>query len=304
MMQFDYFEGLHDKTEVPKFCFVLAVATIAVAPRLPFDKPWSVGGNLSNSFRKTLLCIVSSFVFRYVFHSSKAVRVTLMGLEGVAISFLSLLTPYLLRVWMRDLVNIPGGRQPGKALMPWIKFSLAFTMLGVIFRIFTDNAQLWIFKKVADIASFIPVSRTLRLYNSITTPQGGVQYPGRGSVLAQIVLVAEYYALFANVTDTLSKAAQLTGLIDETFLKTALMKGMYMDNLFAMYTRILCHSILLNVLDEAYNLSSASTAPASGSSYSSQATGSTSASSNALALRKTRGPMIIETVEDEENLSN
>ena len=90
--------------KVPKLIFVLAVAVIAVAPRMPLDEPWSIGGRLSNSFRKTLLLIVSSYMIRIliVTRFSKGLGVFLMGCESVLISFLSLLLPYLLRVWMRD----------------------------------------------------------------------------------------------------------------------------------------------------------------------------------------------------------
>lgn len=161
--------------------FVIAVCVFAVAPRMPFDAPWTIGGNLSKSFRKTLLFLVSCYVVRnlVLVHVSKSVFVFVHGLEGVIMSFLSLLTPYLLRVWMRDRINVPGGRQPGKALMPWVQLFAVLTFIGVILRISTGSHTYWISKKIADAISFIPVMHTLKLYNSLTSPCGSVRYPGR-----------------------------------------------------------------------------------------------------------------------------
>lgn len=107
-----------------------------------------------------------------------------------------------------------------------------------------------------DCLSFIPVVRTLRMYNSVTTAQ--VRYPGRGSVLSQVILVVECYALIANASDALSKLLYLCGVVDKAFQQSPSIKGMYWDNFFASFTRIMCHSILLNYLDEAYILGSSS----------------------------------------------
>lgn len=41
--------------------YVVAVTVAVVAPRMPLDKPWTIGGNLSNGFRKLVLVI--SFVY-------------------------------------------------------------------------------------------------------------------------------------------------------------------------------------------------------------------------------------------------
>ena len=132
------------------------------------------------------------------------------------------------------------------------------TFVAVVLRIWSGNQEFWVFKKTADVLSFIPVVRTLKLYNTITSPHGSVRYPGRGSVLSQVVVVAEYYALFANGTDAFTKLANISGLLSDDVLKSTFIRGLNMDNLFAMYTQILCHSILLNVLDEAYILGSMS----------------------------------------------
>lgn len=105
-----------------------------------------------------------------------------------------------------------------------------------------------VFKKIADALSFFPVSRTLNVWNAMY--QG--RYPGRGAILSQVVLVAEHYAFFANSCDVLSKTLFILGNIGDSAVNSPFWSGMYTNNLFAVYTRILCHSILLNTLDEMY----------------------------------------------------
>ena len=116
--------------------------------------------------------------------------------------------------------------------------------------------------KVADSLSFFPVTRTLTLYNQVTTSR--VQYPGRGSALSQVVLVAEYFALMAFTADVASKILGFMGVLTADQLNSTTsptMAGIYTLNVFAMYTRVLCHSILLNALDEAYVIGSATMSP-------------------------------------------
>ena len=247
---------LIDKSDVPRRFFLLAVMVIAVAPRMPLDDRWSIGGNLSNNFRKLVLAIGLTNLFKnIVLHDGyDGLSLVLLALEGVSLTFLSLLTPYLLRVWMEERINIPGGRQPGKGLLPWVQAFVVLTSIGVVLRMWTHKMVFWVFKKIADMLSFIPVMRTLQLYNSITTAQ--VLYPGRGSVLSQIVVVAEYYSLVSNGCDVFVKSLQLLGFLGTGINDTVFMRGIYMNIFYANYTRVLCHSIMLNVLDEAYTIGS------------------------------------------------
>lgn len=247
------------KSDVSKRMFLIVVMVIAIAPRMPLDEPlpWSIGGNLSHSFRKLVLftgmcSMVRNTVLKDEFGGLSLV---LLAVEGVSVTFLSLLTPYLLRVWIEERINIPGGRLPGKGLMPWVRSFVVLNLVGVLLRTFTHRTELWMFKKLADMLSFIPVMRTLKMYNSVTV--GQVRYPGRGSVLTQVVVVAECYALFVNGCDVLSKALEFSGLLDaSTFNDMPLMQGLFLNIFYATYTRILCHSIMLNILDEAYTIGS------------------------------------------------
>ena len=257
-----YFFSFHDNVSVPKRIFVIVVALVAVVPRMPLDEPWTIGGNLSHSFRKLLLVIVAGYLLR---HACKdiipdSVDLLMTAIEGVCLSFLSLLTPYLLRKWMADKVNIPGGsRNPGQALEPWVKIFICFSSMGFLVRIATGDKRTWIIKKVADVLSFIPVMNTLRMYNKLTNSQ--TRYLGRGSVLSQCVTVCEYNALFSHSADIAIRIFGLLGVLPGGFTKTPLAQGLYAHILFAGYLRVLCHSILLNILDEAYTIGSTSSGP-------------------------------------------
>lgn len=248
-----------NKSDVSKRMFLIVVMVIAIAPRMPLDEPlpWSIGGNLSHSFRKLVLftgmcSLVRNTVLKDEFDGASLV---LLAVEGVSLTFLSLLTPYLLRVWMEERINIPGGHLPGKGLMPWVQSFVILSLAGILLRTITHKMEMWMLKKIADMLSFIPVMRTLQLYNSVTT--GQVRYPGRGSVLSQVVVIAECYAMVVNGCDVFSKALELFGLLDaNTINKMPMMQGLFMNIFYATYTRVLCHSIMLNVLDEAYTIGS------------------------------------------------
>ena len=115
-----------DKLDVCERFFVIAVTALAIVPRMPLDAPWTIGGKLSYHFRKLLLVIFAIYMGRHLFFPTllkagipKAFSIGLMALESVLLSFLCLLTPYLLRVWLSGRVNV--GRRPGKALEGWIQ---------------------------------------------------------------------------------------------------------------------------------------------------------------------------------------
>eukprot|EP00581_Thalassiosira_minuscula_P011744 CAMPEP_0183718880 /NCGR_PEP_ID=MMETSP0737-20130205/12019_1 /TAXON_ID=385413 /ORGANISM="Thalassiosira miniscula, Strain CCMP1093" /LENGTH=300 /DNA_ID=CAMNT_0025948523 /DNA_START=240 /DNA_END=1142 /DNA_ORIENTATION=- len=243
-------------------CLVsIAVTAVAVVPRMPFDNPWSIGGNLSNSFRRLLLILCGYRVFKFVFSEYFAIISTqsklmigINGLESTLICFLTLLTPYLLRVWLSDIINIPGR---GKGLEVWLYVVSAFCFSGITLELVGFTQDIWMLKKIGDCLTFFPVTRTVALYNSITHPSGN--YAGRGTVLSQIIIVVEWYSLFAHGSDATSKFMHMVGLMGDDVYWGSVLRGLRGHNLFASLVRIMCHSIFLNVLDESYQLSNAST---------------------------------------------
>lgn len=283
---------------VPKLLFILFVTLATVAPRMPLDEPWTIGGNLSHSFRKILILTAVSYLFRNLCFSSQSfhgmgadVRMILQGFEGVLLCFLSLLTPYLLLTWLATRINL-GRQSPGQTLQPWILSIATLNALSVVARIVTGKTELWVFKKLADALSFIPVMRTLQLYNRVTNSQ--TRYAGRGSVLSQVVAVSEYVSLMMNGADALSKMLFLVGILSQETLQSTPVKGMYGTNLYAGYFRILCHGILLNVLDEAYTIGASS----SSSSGSPPGGGGASRDNSSSARHAASGPTV-ETVDDD-----
>ena len=278
-----------DSVSVPKQLFIISVTLATVLPRMPLDAPWTIGGHLSHSFRKLLLAIAGGYLLRHWGQGilPQSVDLLMTAFEGVCLSFLSLLTPYLLRKWMAQRVNIPGGtRNPGQALLPWVKGFIGLSTVGFVAA--TIDRRCWIIKRIADVLSFIPVTNTLRLYNAVTS--SGAAYPGRGSVLSQVVFLGEYYAVFGHSADIAIRILSLLNWLPDGFRQTPLANGIFSNAVFAGYFRVLCHSILLNILDEAYIIGT-------GSCTSSDDCENDAASSGSGSSR--RGPTV-ETVDDSE----
>ena len=80
-----------NKSDVSKRMFLIVVMVIAIAPRMPLDEPlpWSIGGNLSHSFRKVVLfmgmcSLVRNTVLKVEFDG---VSLLLLAVEGVSLTF-------------------------------------------------------------------------------------------------------------------------------------------------------------------------------------------------------------------------
>lgn len=235
---------------VVKRLMTIAVVVLAIAPRMPFDRPWTIGGDLSHGFRWLLLVVAGLNLTRNAHEiPSQGLKLCFHSAESLGISVLSLLTPYLLRVWLSERINFPGRWLRGKGLQGWVYVIALCNFSAVVLRVFvTNNQDTWVIKKVGDALSFIPIIRTMRMYNSITTVGG--DYPGRGSVLSQLVVIVEYYNFLSQGADIFLKVLHIAGIVDTAFIKSPLIKGLMQHNHVAFYLRILCHSILLNTLDE------------------------------------------------------
>lgn len=224
--------------------FALFVTALAVMPRVPLDKPCTVGGRLSSSFRRLLLVITALYILRKFLRLPRLCLLLLFAVESILFSFLSLLTPYLLRVFLANQINFPGRHLPGKGLSQWMHAVIALSGVATLCLMFFSNENFWALKKIADGLTFFPVVETLNLYNSVTT--ASTNYPGRGSVLSQVVLVGEYFFVASVVLDVILKILNIADVLDwkdsGKFAK--------MNQHYAMYGRILCHSILLNTIDE------------------------------------------------------
>jgi hypothetical protein len=226
--------------------FAIAVTYFTVAPRMPFDHPWSIGGELSSGFRKVLLVLTTLYLVRQSQSLGLVPELICKALEGIIEAFLGLLTPYLLRVWLSNRVNFPGN---GKGLSKWIYAATALCAISVAGKA-TRGDDMWIFKKVADAMTYIPTVATLRIYNQITSLGGN--YPGRGSVLSQTIWAAENYALLSHTIDIITKILHLSMFLSDDLYKS-IIDQIVVNSFFAVFTRILCHSILINSLDESFH---------------------------------------------------
>lgn len=242
------YDGM-EAEEIAKLFFVTLVGAAGVVPRMPFDSVWSTGGRLSRSFRYLLLVIVLFNVVRKCFLPIlvRDVSLALFAVECIMTSFLSLLVPYLLRFWLSDMINFPGREQSGKGLTKWLFIVVALTWVGVILRCINDQDDWWIFKKVADAITFVPVVQTILLYNKATT--SGAPHPGRGTALSQVALVIEWYCLLVHCADIAVRLLKVAGVGDWT--DRAVSVAMYShNNHYAVFIRIFIHSILMNTIDE------------------------------------------------------
>ena len=98
------------------------------------------------------------------------------------------------------------------------------------------------------------------MYTSVTHSTS--RFHGRGAVLTQMALVVEYFSLAAHMADGCSKVFGLLGWVTRYQLNSSTsptMVTIYAATRFATYLRVLCHSILLNSLDEAYSIGSVAT---------------------------------------------
>ena len=136
---------------------------------------------------------------------------------------------------------------PGKGLMVWVYVIFAISLTGVSLRLVTGDDDWWILKKVGDALTVIPVLQTLSIYDRISTSQAA--HPGRGTVMSQAIRILELYVAVVHLTDILIRGLKILEIADYTH--HVIYFSMYStSNHYAVFTRILTHSMLLNVMDE------------------------------------------------------
>jgi hypothetical protein len=230
----------------------IALTVLAVSPRLPDDRPFTLGGKLTNRFRLLVVILLILHLARSTVgefaNQLRGFQILLGVLETVGSSFGVLYTPYILQVWLSSRINV--GR-PGDNLKSWWYAITAISVLGGILAD-TLSYHFWALKKVANAISVYPVWKTLQTYNSVTMLGG--PYPGRGSVLSQLVTYCELYVLLANLADICQALVFIMGWKDDKNERedseVAFLVAVCHSSGFAAWIRLLCHSILLNVLDE------------------------------------------------------
>ena len=256
-----------DASELTKRLFILGVLAIAVAPRQHIDRiQFSIGGDISRPFRKLLLLLVVLNLFRLAV-STKERSTLLQGISdilGIAevggLTFLSFLTPFILRKWMQDLNRINIGGTPGAPLIGPLYQACALSAAGVILsRFFHPNW--WALKKLANAISGPPVLRTLKMFNGLTSI-GGPQ-EGRGSLLAQSLVVVEYWHLVMQLLSFIGYAMNRGGTGGGGGQWDACLQAFRGISFISDWTRVLAHAIFINILDEMQLTSRSSGTPES-----------------------------------------
>lgn len=251
--------------------FMFGVAAIAIAPRMPYDVPWQLGGSLSRPFRQMLCILVLLAAVRiaacHLNHPDSAVLLVLDGILGtlhvVGQSFLCLTTAYLLRYQLSQVIHLDGG--PGGTLMPYLVAILAVSMLGIILSHAVHPN--WIaLVSLAEALSCYPVLTTVRLY-ATTTTYGG-QHQGRGSVLTQIVAITEYWYLVTSLAAAAAELVHSEDVLDGDDSSSAWSIALealrhHEENGVDDWMRLLMHSIFLNAVDEMTHLHPATPSTAS-----------------------------------------
>lgn len=284
--------------------FSLGIAAIAVIPRMPFEGSnnnygsssnscmagRSIGGRLSNPFRKVMLFLVAIGLVRVVgchLHltpdsTTLLVTDTVLGtIHVVGQSFLCLTTAYILQKQLAQYINIPGGR-PGKSLVPFLGIIFVLAALGSIATTFFQRHNSWCLVNLAEAISCYPVLQTLQMYTSVTAASSAAGSNSmnhrhndifRGPILTQMLTVTEIWYFIASALSFVAEAFKTSNGTDEERVVGATLYilfqaavGQHHDTGVSDWTRLLMHSVFLNSIDELQHMSppSASTVGSSG----------------------------------------
>eukprot|EP01083_Nonionella_stella_P023756 65705_1 len=239
--------------EIYKRIFIWGVAAVAVIPRQHIDLVgWSVGGDLSHSFRKLLLGLIVINFLRLLMkdssieHNFVLLRDVLGIVQQLGNSFLCFLSSYILQTWLANVINL-GGR-PGSNLKPTLYASTVASILAAILarRV---HSNFWGLRRFANAISSIPVVQTLKTFNTVTTRGGN--HEGRGSILSQTLMTVEYWYVAVQLMSAIGFAMNREK-VDETTQLDELWAAFREASFMLDWIRILSHAIFINQLDELY----------------------------------------------------
>lgn len=236
---------------LPHLYFLSLFAFIVVVPRTPLDAPCSVGGSLSRPFRTSVMIALG---LRYLRQLGRAILgqsekwVYLVMIESPILSWISLITPYVMLRFMSGIVNIP---DPGRSLQVWLQAVSALTVLGIFLSQIVSKHFIGLVR-CAEALSTIPVIDTCRKYNLLTTPTG--PHRGRGLVLVQAVIVVElhfrYWMILAGIGDFFNTQRDDTLEPTEPMFQVLMYALRNNTTSLAPLIRVLVHSFLINMFDE------------------------------------------------------
>lgn len=258
--------------------FVQGMCFVTLAPRLPQNSNLCGGGTVSNGFRKLFLALALMNLSRIVVFTDFRfndrdgevswreevktwIYFGMTALESFGLSFMCLLTPYLLQCQLTDRINI----RPGRDLLPWMYGILGLNIMGVSLTSIYHKTAFWSIKRLGDALSVPPVLFTLRTYDAVvgfaqqqqqnlrSTPTG----PGKGCILSQVLQAVEKINLGATLLavigyllahNTLGQQAThnyIAKTQQESMSAAFRLVGVYCN-----WVRLVFHGLLLNTIEE------------------------------------------------------
>ncbi|KAL3934325.1 MAG: hypothetical protein SGBAC_009935 [Bacillariaceae sp.] len=241
---------MHLEDEITKRLFMTGIVAVAIVPRQHIDESrCSIGGGtISHSFRKLLL---ASLVINWMRLFSKIAKfntltITLGMIQILSLTFLCFVTPYILQTWMATRIFI--GKRPGENLMVPLYLAAILATSGMVLAK-TVNPIYWGINRLGNVVTGPPVLKTLKMYNSLTNV--GSHHAGRGNILCQTLYVFEVWCM---ITEFLCAVGY--GFGDHSKSKSdytawdSMLLGFRGISFFSFFTRVLVHSIFVNLLDE------------------------------------------------------
>ena len=225
--------------------FIWFVVAMTILPKMPLDHSLSIGGKLSLPHRKIVLLLMvlnltRMFLNREFFYNviySDALGV----IEVVGLTFLSFVTPYLMKKWLSDFINVGNF---GREMQFWVAVSAVMSIAGVVLsRVVSD--RFWSLKKLANMVSSPYILMTVRQYQRVTTPSSG-----RGSVMAQSMVLTEYFHIVCQSIAAIGYAMKDPAHLNDGNQWQEILKAFRDVSFLGDWSRLLMHSIFLNVLDE------------------------------------------------------
>mmetsp|Transcript_11400 Transcript_11400/g.18902 ORF Transcript_11400/g.18902 Transcript_11400/m.18902 type:complete len:293 (+) Transcript_11400:107-985(+) len=260
-------------THLSQTGFSIGIAVMAVSIRMPFDAPWTLGGDLSRLQRWLAICLTITLLTGRGFKLSQGPLLWRLSyaVSNVLITWICLTTAYVLRCFMMHRINIGN---PGRPIQSWLIVLSTMVATGIIFALFTDNVRFLSLVRLANALSTIPVLQALKQYNILTTPTGPNR--GRGAALSQAMVLFERYFCLIMVAAAIGDIGQQFPLPKEEDLsqfQVFLRLLRSNDLILHSQIRIIFHIIFVNVLDEMNQMHPASSSNASNDGPSSGSSG-------------------------------
>lgn len=248
------------------FVFGYVATCVATRPD-PKDRSF-FGGDLSRPFRQTMVLVSILNITRNLFLTDRrfldcntgtmndpACRDVTMtwlyyisvGSESFVMSFLKLLTPFLLQRKMREYINI----RPGEGLLVWLYATLLLDLSGIVLSS-NVSQNYWALKRLGDCLCGIPAIQIITQYRRIMSRSPEGQNSGNMCFL-QTVLYMEYWAvgmIFMASVGYWSDQHHLDSATLDTQIWDNMWRAIRISSIFVSHVKAFMHALMLTMIDE------------------------------------------------------